>query len=493
MEDRLRFRFRTIYRWMGVAAAVAGLAASTGIQKAAAKPAAQPSLPRRVASLIATYEGSGKAIVGVSVRDAAGREIVAVRDDRLFVPASNQKILTSAFALAALGGEFKFDTRVYARGSEIVIVGDFDPTVGDPAIAEATGRGIYADLDAWAAAAARHFGQRPISAVVVASRADPNPRRHPDWPANQYRTTYAAPVCSLNFANNRIRTTFNVEAGRARMELSPASRFIGVVNKLKRGGNAPWPLEPNEDMSAVTQRGTIKASATTITETAIDKPDLLLGRVFADRLVRAGGNFGGSIRAQDASTFDASKASLIASTRRPLQAALWRMNKHSLNMAAEAVLLRGGDGTWAGSAKMMSVSLVNNYGLAAGSLVVSDGSGLSANNRVSPSAMTATLVGVLERDDWRVFVNALPVAGVESRMRKRLSDRPYRGRVLAKTGHIQGAQCLSGYILNQNNEVAMAYSVLVNRVPTGHGSTAQAVHDDICRLLVDVVDGRKRR
>ena len=107
--------------------------------------------------------------------------------------------------------------------------------------------------------------------------------------------------------------------------------------------------------------------------------------------------------------------------------------------------------------------------------------------------MTATLVGVLERDDWRVFVNALPVAGVESRKRKRLSDRPYRGRVLAKTGHIQGAQCLSGYILNQNNEVAMAYSVLVNRVPTGHGSTAQAVHDDICRLLVDVVDGRKRR
>ena len=375
MEDRLHFRFETVCRWIGVVAVITGLVASAGAQKTSTEPATKPSLQQRVASLIAKYEGSGKAIVGASVRDMGGRELVAVRDDRLFVPASNQKILTSAFALTELGGEFKFDTRVYARGSEIVIVGDFDPTLGDPIIAEATGRGTYADLDAWAAAAARRFGQRPISAVVVASRADPNPRRHPDWPANQHRTTYAAPVCSLNFANNRIRTTFDAEAGRARLELSPASRFIEVVNKLKLGGNAPWPLEPNEDMSAVTQRGTIKASTTTVTETAIDKPDLLLGRVFAERLVRAGGTFSGQIRSQNASAFDASKASLIATTRRPLQAVLWRMNKHSLNMAAEAVLLRAGDGTWAGSAKAMSASLVQSYRLAVGSLVVSDGSG----------------------------------------------------------------------------------------------------------------------
>ena len=169
---------------------------------------------------------------------------------------------------------------------------------------------------------------------------------------------------------------------------------------------------------------------------------------------------------------------------------MWRMNKHSLNMAAECVLLRAGDGTWDGSSKLMADALVEAFGLKAGSLTVRDGSGLSAGNRVSPSAMTAVLTGALQRDDWSVFVNTLPLAGVEGRMARRLTDPPYRGRVLAKTGYIFGAQCLSGYILTEDNTVAMAYSVLVNKVPGGQGSKAKAVHEEICRLLVDVVDGR---
>jgi serine-type D-Ala-D-Ala carboxypeptidase/endopeptidase (penicillin-binding protein 4) len=465
------------------------LATSASAQSPVALP--KPRLQNRIAAVVAKYEKDSKGIVGVSVRDCRTHtELASVRGDELFVPASNQKLLTSAFALASLGGDFNFETRVYARGDEVVVVGDFDPTLGDPVIAEATGRGIYADLDEWALAAAKRYLAKPVKTVVLVRRDLERPGRHPDWPKNQYAAWYAAPAGEMNFANNCIGATFRITAGKPVPILQPSSRFIQVFNKLKAGQKHRWSLLATKDMTDVVLRGTIKTATTEPLQTSIHDPFLLLGRVLGDRLVRAGLQFEGAFRVEDAASFDPSKATLLTQTQRPLQAALWRMNKHSLNMAAECVMLRAGDGTWDGSAKQMAETLVKAYGIGPESLEVRDGSGLSAKNRVAPSALTEVLTRVTERDDWGKLVNSLPVAGVEGKMANRLTDEPYRGRVLAKTGYVYGAQCLSGYILTQDNQLAMAYSVLVNRVPGGQGSKAKAVHEAVCRLLVDAVDGR---
>ena len=478
-------------KWLVWAACGALLVLVGSVSAQTPAPVPRPTLQSRIAAIVAAYENSAKGVVGVSVRDCrTHKELAAIRGNELFVPASNQKLLTGAFALAALGGEFNFETRVYASKDEVVVVGDFDPTLGDPVIAAFTGRGIYADLDEWAEAVAKQHLAKPVKTIVLTRRNLQQPGRHLDWPKDQYPASYVAPAGELNLANNCIGAAFNVAGGKVGATLTPSSRFIRVFNKLTVGQKQGWSLMATQDISDVVLRGKVKRSTTDPYPTAIDDPFMLTGRVLGDRFVRAGVRFEGGFRVDDAASFDASKATLLTQTRRPLQAAMWRMNKYSLNMAAECVMLRAGDGTWEGSAKQMAETLVKTYGIKPGGVDVRDGSGLSPKNRVAPSAMTQVLTRVTERDDWTMLANSLPLAGVEGKMAKRLTDEPYRGRVLAKTGHVSGAQCLSGYILTKDNTVAMAYSVLINRVPSGHGNPAKAVHEAICRLLVDVVDGR---
>jgi serine-type D-Ala-D-Ala carboxypeptidase/endopeptidase (penicillin-binding protein 4) len=57
--------------------------------------------------------------------------------DQPFKPASNQKILTTAAAMALLPADFKFTTVLARRGNDLVVIGSGDPAIGDPKLARA--------------------------------------------------------------------------------------------------------------------------------------------------------------------------------------------------------------------------------------------------------------------------------------------------------------------------------------------------------------------
>ncbi|HUS48288.1 MAG TPA: D-alanyl-D-alanine carboxypeptidase/D-alanyl-D-alanine-endopeptidase, partial [Phycisphaerae bacterium] len=179
----------------------------------------------------------------------------------------------------------------------------------------------------------------------------------------------------------------------------------------------------------------------------------------------------------------------LASTAAPLAAVLERANKRSLNMAAECMLLRAGDGTWRRSAKMMAETLVKTYGLEEKDLAVSDGCGLSRKNRVAPAALTRILAAIAGGKDAAVLIKSLPVAGVDGTMNRRLTEAKYRGRVAAKTGYILGVSTLSGYVLDKEGKCVAAFSILANDVPAGKAWQAKDLQDAICRALVDWADG----
>ena len=97
---------------------------------------AQESLPERVAAELEAFNEKSKCRMGVcAVALGSGRELLVHNADDLFMPASNMKVLTSCFALARLGGDFKFTTVVYTFGNNVLVKGDFDPVLGDPVVA----------------------------------------------------------------------------------------------------------------------------------------------------------------------------------------------------------------------------------------------------------------------------------------------------------------------------------------------------------------------
>ena len=462
---------------------------STGKAPAAGKP---PSLQDKAAALVSAYEKRDKAVVGAAVTDLrSGRQVVGIRHGELFAPASNQKLLTSAFALLRLGRGFAFTPGVYLlKGKHLVVAGDWDPTLGDPRLAASAGKTIYAELDRWAGAVKAATGGRLAGDIIVLTDGRQESFRHPDWPASQHSRWYAAPVGMGNFNNNCFDVTFRVVDKRPAVVLSPRSRYIAVVNRLRLSGKHLWSLRVAADGSEVTLSGTISQATTDPLSVATDHPPLLLARTLADRLVGAGVKFSGKIYAADSRQVDLGGAAVLAAGRTPLATALARANKRSLNMTAECIFLRAGDGTWRGSAAAMRAGLCEAFGLAGTQLVVRDGSGLSRKNRVAPAAVTRLLAGAAKRDWAGVLLASLPVSGRDGTMASRLARSPYRGRVLAKTGSIGGVRCLSGYVLDAAGRPALALSVLCGGVRSS--AAAKALQDDICRLLVDSLAEKRK-
>jgi D-alanyl-D-alanine carboxypeptidase/D-alanyl-D-alanine-endopeptidase (penicillin-binding protein 4) len=229
---------------------------------------------------------------------------------------------------------------------------------------------------------------------------------------------------------------------------------------------------------------------------AVDYPPLLLGRVLADRLARAGVGVEGSLCLKPLSKDALADARTVATHRTDLADVLARANKRSLNLAAECLLLRSGDYTWAGSAKQAHRTLVEGFGLSERDLTVADGSGLSRRNRVAARAVTRLLAELARRDDGSVLLRSLPIAGVDGSLRRRLGDRRYRGRIVAKTGTLAGVSCLAGYVLDragEKGEPVAAFAVLCNGLSGRQRAAADQLENALAILLVDHVDAQSAR
>ena len=447
---------------------------------------AQESLSPRVMEQLQAL-GKTKSPVGAcAVNLSDGKELLAWQADKLFAPASNMKILTSCFALARLGGDFRYTTVIYTSGNDVLVKGDYDPVMGDPVVAAATNKSIYAEMDLWAKAIKKHQGDQPVRNVIVIARG--GDYRHKDWPKDQYARWYCAPISELNFNNNCFDVRFNKGKDGLVPLVSPESRFIAVVNTTKPG-KGTYNLINNRDESEITISGKAGYNMTDPVSWAVNNPPMMFGRTLADRIEKAGLKVQGEVRMATAEQAGLAEAKPLIQTTTPLSLVMNRADKKSVNMIAEGMFLRAGDGTFEGSAQIETETLQKEYGLAPDSFLICDGSGFSRNDRVSPRAMVTLLAAVLKRPDSKVLLDALPISGTDGTLTKRLKEPPYRGRVLGKTGYIEGVSCLSGYVLDTQGKPAVAYSVLLNHCDI---SRARQTEEMVCRALVDMLDGKTK-
>ncbi|MCP4377202.1 MAG: hypothetical protein GY794_13635, partial [bacterium] len=224
--------------------------------------------------------GSG-ARVGVSVVNlASGKATVAKRANELFIPASNQKLLSSAFALHALGGGYKFTTELYiTRSGDIVVYGDFDPTLGDPDLASESAKNIYSELDRWAAAVKKHLGDKAPGKLFVSGGS--MVYRPGDWKTSQNHRHYQAPAGRLNFHRNCFAATFKVADGTAKSIVTPKTRFITVRSSVRVGKKHVWSLRPSAGDAELNLRGTIRSGSSYPQYVASNNPPMLFARVLA--------------------------------------------------------------------------------------------------------------------------------------------------------------------------------------------------------------------
>ena len=139
------------------------------------------------------------------------------------------------------------------------------------------------------------------------------------------------------------------------------------------------------------------------------------------------------------------------------------------------------------SAKAMTTTPTTTFKLKPGALTVADGSGLSRENAVTPEAMTTVLSGATTRCYWELLCGAMAKSGESGTLKKRMTD--IAGRIVAKTGYINGVSCLSGYLLDKpGGKPIYSFSILTRDIRSG--ADAKKFQDSLCRQLLTHLDAK---
>ena len=437
-----------------------------------------------------------RAFVGMRVvRLSDGRVLYAHNADRLFVPASNMKLFTTALALSKLGPDYRLSTQVgsefpiAADGTlpgDLELIGGGDPSLSGreyPYRNHAPAGAVYSfrAIDELADQVVAR-GLKRVDGNIVGDDSryvwEPQPG---GWSSDSAMREYGAPVSALVVDDNTFALTLypGARAGdSARLSLAPAFENFIIDNRVTTTEHGPRRIEVYRSPTGRELHlwGSIpKGDPGYREELAVGDPALYAAQVFREALERRGVSIQGEAVARhrfpDEALNDTQVAlphvSVLLAERHspPLLQLLQVVDKVSQNLHAESLLREvavaaGHPGSReAGLAAMQE--FLTAIGVSNREYQFTDGSGLSRATLVSPSALTALLV-YMNRSAYREnWLSLLPIGGVDGTLGSRFAEHPEAQAIHAKTGTLDHVKSLSGYA-DTHSHGLVAFSLMVN-------------------------------
>ena len=448
---------------------------------------------------------------GVAVVDESGRVLYGRNENRLFVPASNTKLVVSAAAAALLPPDWRVKTSLYGGPvvggvlqSDLVLYGRGDPTMDRRCYATDSTLAGACETDPFTrlrqlADALRARGVRAIKGDIVGDGSYFEPTLvHPNWEAFDLNWWYAAPVSGLGFQDNSVDFDWapgTAPGAPAVITMNPDLGDISLENRtvtVPPGGESdigdrffrqPGTLE-------VWAEGTVALDNPRRTDSfAMPDPSLFAARALRQVLGEAGIAVLGTTR----STTDSALYATVRATTplaevasRPLRDWIFAILNTSQNWFAEMLLKQlgrqfGKGGSWPEGLDLERRFLIDSVKIDSTQFSLSDGSGLSSSNLVSPLAFTQLLRYIRRHPHYATFAAGLPQSGQVGSLRDRFVGTPLAGRVRAKTGSISRVHTLSGYIELEKGKT-LTFSVEANN----HAQPSRAMLAAIDSIVVEM-------
>jgi serine-type D-Ala-D-Ala carboxypeptidase/endopeptidase (penicillin-binding protein 4) len=463
--------------------------------------AAVDSLPSLRAELERTFSDANFASAqwGVEILSLDRGDTLFERNSgRLYMPASNNKVVTTAAALARLGPDFRYETKVLTDGKiaegilrgNLIVVGAGDPSnaarfwSGDP----------FHVFTEWAA----KLKALGISAVAGDLVGDDSAFQAQElgtgWEWDDLAYGYAAPVSALQFNENLATveiTPGSVERDPVKIRVSPLEKYFTITCHVLTGAagtESQIEFDRGESGETLTITGSIPAGGKPLSQTvAVRYP----ARYYLEALKQSMTNTG----------IDVSRCGIRAVRGAGQQAAtvLWThasprlaeiikpLLKVSQNLYAETLTRTmgnalGKEGSFAQGKSVIEEALTS-MAVPKGTYSYADGSGLSRLNLVSADMMVRILKYVSRQKYFPEFYEALPIAGVDGTISGRMKGTKAEKNVHAKTGSIAYVRALSGYIRTANGEM-LVFSMLANNF-LAPSRNAEYVMDTALEILAN--------
>lgn len=440
---------------------------------ARAAPVVSATSPRSLGSLSADLAS----MAGRVRRGQFGIMAVSLtRGDTLFthnagtplMPASTMKMLTSAVAFERLGPRYQFSTDVLYDGTlaldgtltgNVYLRGDGDPSLSGRYLAGGPGAPMNFLADQLASRGVKH-----ITGQVIGDASAFDDQKIPEgWLTRYLQAGYAARVSGLSLNENLVWVT--ITPGGVKLE--PATSAIQLVSNVRTvpGGGARLSVRRQLDGTILVSGWIGSRSPPRRYEYVVEDPALFTTGALKAALVVKGVAVDGGIRLGRTPL----SAVKIASIQSPtLDRIISAMNRESINHFAELLMrdaVRGPQrteqGTVANGQRLLRSFFATKVRADTTYLQISDGSGLSTLDRVTPRAMTQML-GYAHRAEWGPWFHAsLPVAGESELLRRRMRGSAAQGNLHAKTGTTNDVIALGGYVTAVNGEI-IAFTFIYN-------------------------------
>ena len=451
-------------------------------------PFAPTTLGDRINQIIEENDARA-AFWGIYVQDLdTGRVLYRLNTDKTLMPASNQKLLTTAAALDALGRDYRYKTTLHLDGTltngllrgDLLLEGAGDPSFGSR---ELTGED---PLETWARALAARGVTRIEGRIIGDDDVFDDAPYAEGWDVSLLTTASYAPASSgLSYRDNLV--TLKIQAVRPgappNVETVPPG-YLTIRNRVTtqaRGRRRNVRVDRRLGTEDLLLQGTVHATYRGQLDLPVYNPTTFTLYSFKQHLEAAGITVEAALVDIDdlAEKPDYKHANaLYTYASPPLGEMLRLINKESNNFYAEQVFRTFGWGGSAEGGEKRVKALLSRAGYAADGLSVRDGSGLSRKDLVSPEALGRLLGFMQKHPEHATFTASLPSGGErKTTLEGRLRDLS----VQAKTGSLQYVRALSGYTTGSDGH-RLVFVILANNY-TARSSTITRTIDQIVTTL----------
>ena len=431
--------------------------------------------------------------IGIQVTDLTnGQTVYEKNAARTYTPASNQKIITAAAGLWYLGPDYRFKTRLYRTLGDIHD-GQFAGNIvikfaGDPLL-------TIPDLSQLIQALAKQEGISHIHGDLIIDQSLYGEQNFgPGWTLDDIQHCFSAPI-RANILNqnciklgvapgNTVNSPITILPNHTNDYISlinhattQAQKTAGCYLQLKTTSHNHYTLEGCLPLKAKPQAFSVAIEDPTAFDRAV------ITRLLAQHHI--------TLKGQIKTEVINNRLKLIAEHQSaPLIHYIQDMLKKSDNLISDSLFKKlgllyfKGQGSWTKGAKAVKSILRDQANITTFSGMIADGSGLSRYNLTSPEQLVHLLEKIYRSPPLAsIFIDALPISGIDGTLKYRMNTSETRGKVKAKTGTMANVTALSGFIYTKSQKV-LAFSIMMNGI-VGSTIPYRFLADQICEFLVE--------
>jgi D-alanyl-D-alanine carboxypeptidase/D-alanyl-D-alanine-endopeptidase (penicillin-binding protein 4) len=452
-----------------------------------------PELEAAVRSLV--HDRSLKdALVGVVIMDCDSGAVLAQSGEHVLVnPASNAKLYTAAAALAILHGSHRYQTTLSGTIKANTASGLTLRGHGDPSLRTEDLWSMVQDLKA-------HGAKRVEGDIVVDQRVFDEQTTPPafEQQPNEW-AAFRAPVSAVALNGNTVTLTIRPQAvGSSAIAFFDPPGFVdveGAVKTAEAGADTVGlALEKSGEGGrrlAAKISGSVSVDSRLVRYTKrVEDPQLLAGYALRAILEDSGVKVSGDVKLGGKEAREGKGGVLARHESEPLSTLLYALGKNSDNFYAEMIFKSLAAEAKARPAKSQDAAeivtkWIEKHELGDAGFVVKNGSGLFDANRTTAYSMAKLLRFAWQDSSIKnEFVAQLAIGGVDGTLHKRFRDVRAHRAIRAKTGTLDDAIALSGYVLGPPGKGPVAYAILFNKV-SGRGGAARSAADKLVELVHD--------